>query len=240
MSLYTCRLDLIDGPMVLRLDGDYAIMAPQFPVADLTEEVLMPRLFTAIPIPEDIRADLSLHQEPLAGARWLASEDYHLTLRFIGDVDNPMAREFADFLSRIEINVFDMRLVGFDAFGGNEPRTLWAGIEADQTLRALQRANETAARAAGLKPEKQQFRPHVTVARLRHARVEALSKYLERHGGYRSSTFVVDHFVLLSSKPRSGGGPYVVEERFPLVAGEWDNLEDAQAIWAGEEETGGW
>lgn len=200
----------------------------------------MPRLFTAIPIPEEIRAELSVCQEPLAGAKWLASEDYHLTLRFIGDVDNLTAREFADFLGRIESNVFDMRLIGFGVFGGNDPRSLWAGIEADQTLRALQRANESAARAAGLKPEKQQFRPHVTVARLRHARVEALSKYLERHGGYCSSTFVVDHFVLLSSKPRTGGGPYVIEERFPLVGGEWDNPEGAQAVWADEEETGGW
>ena len=80
-------------------------------------------------------------------------ENLHLTLRFAGDIDNAHAREFADRLAGISVDAFEMRLVGLGAFGGNEPRSIWAGVEAGPELEALARANERAARAAGLPPE---------------------------------------------------------------------------------------
>ena len=186
----------------------------------------MPRLFAAIPLPAAVAGALARFQQPLPGAKWIDPNDYHLTLRFAGDVDNIVAREFADFLRRIDINVFEMRLTGFGAFGGNDPRVLWAGVDAGPELVALQRAVETAARSAGLKPERQQFKPHVTVARLRHSRPDAVSKFLERHAGARSPVFLVDSFALFSAKPRTGGGPYVIEETFPLAG--YDFAADAE------------
>ncbi len=181
----------------------------------------MPRLFTAIPIPADIAGQLYCFKMPLPGARWIEPADYHLTLRFVGDVDNMVAQEFADNLSRIELDSFDIVLRDFGVFGGRDPKTLWAGIEASPQLEALYRANENAARAAGIRLERQKFKPHVTIARFRHARTEAISRFLQRHTAAMISSMQVDRFQLMSSKPRTGGGPYVTEEEFGLRNCSW-------------------
>lgn len=188
----------------------------------------MPRLFSGIELPEAIREDLSDLEQPLGGARWIEMDDLHLTLRFAGDVDNRTANEFADFLAGIEVSAFPMRIVGLGTFGGRDPRTIWAGVEAGEELYRLARANERAARAAGLKPVTRNFKPHITIARLRNAQPERLARFLSKFGGFRSAPFYVTHFTLFSSKPHTGGGPYVVEETFPLFGGGMDE-EDADA-----------
>ena len=177
----------------------------------------MIRLFAGIPVPDRIGQALARIKQPLPGAKWVEPENYHITLRFAGDIDNAIAHEFADFLSRIDVDAFSLGITGLGAFGGNDPRVLWAGIEPSEGLMALQRATEMAARSAGLKPERQQFKPHVTLARLRHSRPDAVSKLLQHHGALESPAFLVDRFVLYSSKPRTGGGPYVVERYFALA-----------------------
>lgn len=187
----------------------------------------MPRLFTAIELPEDMRDDLSSMEQPLPGARWIDSDDMHITLRFVGDIDNPTAREFVELLAGIEVDAFHARLNGLGTFGGKDPRTIWAGVEAGPELDQLARAHERAARSAGLPAERRNFKPHVTIARLKHARDDVLARFLARCGGYRSEPFLVTHFTLFSSKPMTGGGPYVVEETFPLFGGGVGEPHDA-------------
>ena len=189
----------------------------------------MPRLFTGIEIPDDIGDELSDLEQPLPGAWWVREETYHLTLKFAGDIDNRTADEFASELGLISLDVFEMQLVGLGTFGGNDPKTLWAGVAPCPALDQLQRAHERAARNAGLPAEKRQFKPHVTLARLSHSRIEALARFLQRRGAWKSRPFLVERFVLFSSKPLTGGGPYVAEEVYALrggraveaVSGEW-------------------
>ncbi|MCH9808982.1 MAG: RNA 2',3'-cyclic phosphodiesterase [Alphaproteobacteria bacterium] len=179
----------------------------------------MPRLFSGIELPEEIRDDLGDLERPLPGVRWIDIDELHLTLRFAGDVDNPTAREFADLLANIEVNAFPMRLSGLGTFGGKDPRVIWAGVEAGEELERLARANERAAHSAGIDVPKRAFKPHVTLARVKHSRPDLLARYLQKHGGFRSETFYVTHFTLFSAKPHTGGGPYIVEETFPLFGG---------------------
>ena len=183
----------------------------------------MIRLFAGIPVPDEFGQVLARLRQPLPGAKWVEPENYHITLRFAGDIDNAVAREFSDFLARIDVNAFSLRINGLGTFGGNDPRVLWAGIEPCAELMTLQRATETAARSAGLKPERQQFKPHITIARLRHTRLDAVSKLLQQHGALESPPFFVDRFALYSSKPRTGGGPYVIERSFALAGAAWDD-----------------
>ncbi|MGH6736449.1 MAG: RNA 2',3'-cyclic phosphodiesterase [Methyloceanibacter sp.] len=176
----------------------------------------MPRLFSAIEIPRGIAERLTVLRAGLTGARWIDPENYHLTLRFIGDVDGATARDFTLALSQIEVPPFELRLNGLGSFGGRKPRAIFAGIVPSMALDTLQRANERAAREAGLPPEGRNFKPHVTLARLRGARPDAVAAYLERQGGVDAEPFTVSRFVLYSSRNSVGGGPYVVEAAYDL------------------------
>ena len=188
----------------------------------------MPRLFTSIPIPSDIAGQLAKFRQPLPGARWLEPADFHLTLRFAGDVDSSAAREFSDNLSRINLHAFEITLEGFGVFGGHDPHTLWAGVSNNPALNELQRATERAARSAGLPPEPRQFKPHVTIARFRSTRVQEVVRFLERNASAKSASIEVENFLLMSAKPRTGGGPYVVEQEFPLTSYFWDEEDEAE------------
>jgi 2'-5' RNA ligase len=176
----------------------------------------MPRLFSGIEIPSSIAQRLTLVRAGLSGARWIDPENYHLTLRFLGDVDGVVAREFAQGLGDIVAAPFELKLGALASFGGRKPRSVFASVSASEPLQVLQRAHERAARVAGLPPEPRNYTPHVTVARLRGASSEAVAAYLERQGGLVSLPFEVNRFVLFSSRNSIGGGPYVVEAAYPL------------------------
>lgn len=184
----------------------------------------MPRLFSAIPIPPDILEGLSKIKSPLPSTRWIDPADMHLTLRFIGDVTPPVAREFADNLAQITFDPFSLRLTGLDTFGGNHPKSIHATVEPSDALADLAHANEIAARRAGLPPLKRKYVPHVTIARLDTPRVPPLVRFLEHHGGFRSPPFLVTEYNLISAKPFTGGGPYVTEESFASSLGILDQV----------------
>ncbi|MGD9866925.1 MAG: RNA 2',3'-cyclic phosphodiesterase [Hyphomicrobiales bacterium] len=176
----------------------------------------MPRLFSGIEIPRPIGDRLAMLKAPLPGARWVDPDNYHVTLRFIGDVDDIAAREFAANLDRVRAAPFDLTLDGLGSFGRGKPHSIWARVAPCAALDALQRAHERAARSAELPPESRQFHAHVTVARLRNTRPEAVARYLEQRGAFYSGPFRVSRFVLFSSRASTGGGPYVVEEDYPF------------------------
>jgi 2'-5' RNA ligase len=178
----------------------------------------MPRLFSGLEIPHGVASRLSMLREPLAGAKWVDVDDYHITLRFLGDVDGATARQFAAALDEIEAPPFEVALDGLGAFGGARPHAIYAAVKRSSALEQLQRAHERAARLAGLAPEGRNFTPHVTLARLRGVRDEAAARYLGRFGAFAAPPFRAERFVIFSAKESTGGGPYVVEESYALAA----------------------
>lgn len=176
----------------------------------------MPRLFSGLELPADIKDVLTDLEVPIPGAFWIEEDNLHITLRFAGDIDNRLAHEFAEELSRIDTDVFELALEGVHVLGGNDPKILYAGLRASPQLEALARAHERAARSAGLAPESRPFKPHITLARLRNVSIPDLTRFLQAHALLRARPFVIEEFVLFSSKPKTGGGPYAVEETFPL------------------------
>lgn len=180
----------------------------------------MPRLFTALEIPSDASLSLSLLRGGLPGARWVDVENYHITLRFIGDVEGPVADEVAAGLDRVRKPSFNLTLSGVGAFGQKKPHSVWAGVAASPDLNALQAEVERVCRRAGLAPDPRKFIPHVTLARLKHAAPRDVAAYLSGRGNFASRPFRVSRFVLMSARESVGGGPYVVEEAWPLAGGE--------------------
>jgi 2'-5' RNA ligase len=180
----------------------------------------MPRLFTALEIPRDAALSLSLLRGGLPGARWIDVENYHLTLRFIGDVEGHVADEIAAALDRVRRPAFQLTLSGVGAFGSKKPHALWAGVGASPDLGALQGEIERICQRLGLSSDPRKFMPHVTLARLRNASPAEVAAYLSARGNFRTAPFRVPRFVLMSSKDSVGGGPYVVEEAWPLASAE--------------------
>lgn len=176
----------------------------------------MPRLFTGLAIPPDVTQHLSLMRGGLHGARWIDPENYHVTLRFIGDIEAPVAREIAATLAQINRASFTLRITGLASFGGRKPRALIATAEPDAPLLELQAEHERLMRRLGLPAEGRKFTPHVTLARLRDTSSLAVAEWLSQRGHFAPLTVPVSRFVLYSSRASTGGGPYVAEQVYPL------------------------
>ncbi|MBB4278783.1 RNA 2',3'-cyclic phosphodiesterase [Rhizobium mongolense] len=176
----------------------------------------MPRLFTALEIPRNAAMSLSLLRGGLPGARWIDVENYHITLRFIGDVDGRTADEIVERLDRIDRPEFQIRLDGIGSFGSKKPHSVWAGVSPSPEMYALQAEIERICQRIGLPPDPRKFTPHVTLARMKSSRVDDVVHYLSSRGNFQTSSFTVPRFVLLSSRESVGGGPYLTEEVFPL------------------------
>ena len=95
----------------------------------------MPRLFTGVEVPYEVGLALSLKRGGLFGARWIDTENYHITLRFIGDVDHHVASDVSGMLDRlVGSEAFKVKLNHLDSFGGDKPRALYAGVENNAAL----------------------------------------------------------------------------------------------------------
>jgi 2'-5' RNA ligase len=178
----------------------------------------MPRLFTGVEIPPDIVQALSSLRGGLPGARWIDPENYHLTLRFIGDVDDATAHEVASLLGRVKRSAFALHKEGLGSFGGRKPRAVVANVGPSPALMEAQAEQERLFQRMGLEPEGRKYTPHVTLARLRESSNREVADYLATRGYFRTAAFSVMRFVLFSSRDSVGGGPYVVEEAYPLTA----------------------
>src|ERR1700760_678487 len=178
----------------------------------------MPRLFTGLEIPAEVGQTLSNLRGGLPGARWIDPENYHLTLRFIGDIDGASANEIASLLWRGDRPPFDVTLQGVSGFGGRKPRAVVANIAPSRPLIELQAELERMMQRIGLDPEGRKFTPHVTLARLRDAAAQDVADYLSVRGYFPTRVFTASRFVLFSSRASTGGGPYVVEDSYALSA----------------------
>ena len=177
----------------------------------------MLRLFTGLEIPNDIRFALDMMKGGVLGARWIERESYHLTLRFVGDVEERVARDLAEGLDAIATPGFTMRLKGLDAFGGAKPHAIYANAEMSPELKRLQAAHERVCRLVGLAGETRKFTPHVTLARLRRSDPGDVQRYIADHNLYESRPFEVDRFALFTARPARGGGPYSIAAEYPLA-----------------------
>jgi RNA 2',3'-cyclic 3'-phosphodiesterase len=159
------------------------------------------RLFVSIEPPEDVREDLLAICYGLPGARWVDSEQFHLTLRFIGEVDGAVFREIDEALAQIDTASFDLTVQGVGHFPPRGvPQVLWAGIERSEALLHLRRKIEVAIVQTGLEPDHRKYSPHITLARLQGTHPNKVGEFLARHNLLRTRTFPIDEFHLFSSK----------------------------------------
>jgi len=160
----------------------------------------MPRLFIAVDLPVPVKKILSEIKQEFTGARWVGSNELHLTLRFLGDADDNQFAALKAALAPIRFAPFPLTLCGLGRFPpGRHPHVLWVGMESSLPLAHLQQQVERAAIEAGFPPEERPFSPHITLARLKEPPSGAVERFVARHGGLTFPGFPVEEFVLYSS-----------------------------------------
>ena len=188
----------------------------------------MARLFTGLEIPPEVAQRLRLFRGGLPGARWIEPSDYHITLRFLGEIDGAAATDLdaglCDARARAPLTV---TLDGLGSFGGEKPRAVYASVALTPELADLQEEHERIARRAGAEPERRRFTPHVTLARLnREADAGAVARYLSEASVFSPLTFTAGRAALYSARTSRGGGPYLVEAAYPFRLGAASGFDD--------------
>jgi RNA 2',3'-cyclic 3'-phosphodiesterase len=176
----------------------------------------MIRLFVAIGIPEDVADQLPMPDGAIGGVNWVPDENFHVTLRFIGEVDNARARDIDDVLSAIREPEFELHLHGLDTFGGKKPHALFAGVRPCPALVHLHQKVDAALTRLGHPGDRTRYTPHVTLARLRHAPEEKLAAFIQGNNLFECDPFAVTEFGLYSSELHADGSVYTLERSYPL------------------------
>jgi 2'-5' RNA ligase len=174
------------------------------------------RLFVGIEFPPELKLRLSLLSTSMPGARWVDAGNFHLTLRFIGEVGRDVAADIDDALGRLRARHFTLQLAGTGVFGGDRPRALWVGVEREPELVSLRGKIEQALIRIGLEPEPRKFVPHVTLARLRDPALDELGDFLAANARFRAAPLPVEHFSLIASFPTKAGSIYEDQADYPL------------------------
>jgi 2'-5' RNA ligase len=170
-------------------------------------------------IPEPQRSQLAMLQGGFEGAHWTRAEKLHLTVRFIGEVLEPTARDIEIALDNLRIKDFQIQLRGIGVFEpGNRPRSLWAAVADPVPLQALHEKCNQALRPLGIHEERRKYIPHVSLARLVHAHPERLVQYMEAYGGFISPPFMAKKFSLIRSHLTHHGAAYETLGEFQFRA----------------------
>jgi len=177
----------------------------------------MLRLFVGIEFPPELKLDLSLLCNGVPGARWVDPGNFHLTLRFIGEVPEDVAADVDEALAGLKARRFTLQLAGTGIFGGNRPHALWVGVERDPELVRLRDKIEHALIRTGLAPEQRRFAPHVTLARLRDSPPDQLGDFLAAHAQFRARPLPVEQFSLIASFPTKAGSVYEDQADYTLI-----------------------
>ena len=178
----------------------------------------MLRLFVALALPALVKTQLAALAGGIPGARWVPPENYHLTLRFIGEIEPWRAEEVDHALAAIRAPRFELALTGIGTFEkGGRIQSMYVNAERSEALSRLQGKVETALQRVGLEPERRRFAPHVTLARTDRAETHKLVSFLQAHALFRPPPVAVEHFTLFSSRLGKEAAHYVPEVEYELA-----------------------
>ncbi len=180
----------------------------------------MPRLFIAIDLPAPCSDALAALRVDDMNARWTPPAQYHLTLRFIGDVDGGGVAGLEAALAQVEAPPLPLTIEGVGVLPSmRRPRVLYAGLVHQPALHALGEQVEQKVRQAGVDVDALPFRPHVTLARLKRSSARRVRAFVRAHRTLHLDAFLVTEFHLYESVLRPEGALHTRRRSFPLKAG---------------------
>ena len=180
----------------------------------------MPRLFVALPVPEEIAAALTALQSGVPDAYWQPVENLHVTLCFCGEVQGAVMRDLEEELGDVTGPRFTVTIAGVEQFSsGKQPRALVALIAKSDRLDWLQQKVTRVARNCGIEIAGRKFRPHVTLARFANNAETGhhIAQFMASHSTFRAGPWVAEHFSLYSSRASRSGSIYTEEAEYHLT-----------------------
>ena len=178
----------------------------------------MPRLFIAVDLTGTMKKNLETIFFGIPGARWVALDQLHLTVRFIGEVDGALFLDIKNTLEEISISPFDIQLKGVGHFPPRgTPRVIWVGLEKSESVQLLRKKIDGALLRIGIEPEGRKFSPHITLARLKNTPLQKVADFLSANGLFSQEPFQIDDFKLYSSTLTPKGAIHKVERMYSLT-----------------------
>jgi len=172
------------------------------------------RLFIGLELPESTRKMLARLDPRIDGVRWVPAEQLHLTMSFLGALDEPREERLRAALREVRVGPFFLPIEGTGTFGGDFPTIVWAGVgKGHPHLFALHKRIQDAILQAGLEPDLRAFHPHITLGRARNVPRHALRPFLLRYEATEFDLFPVNGFTLFSSVLTHEGSTYTTELR---------------------------
>jgi 2'-5' RNA ligase len=179
------------------------------------------RIFIAAELPDRIRNALSELQHELRpvakAARWVAPESVHVTLKFIGEIPDSRLEEINAALAGLTSKPIPIGVRGVGFFpGARSPRVLWVGMVAP-ALQELVNEIDGRMERLGFEREKRGFKPHITLARAKDARLDAsLVDAAARYETHEFGSFIVDRIFVFKSTLKPSGAVYEKLREFVL------------------------
>ncbi|MCB2229980.1 RNA 2',3'-cyclic phosphodiesterase [bacterium] len=181
----------------------------------------MYRIFTALPLPSSIRNQLAAMCLGLPGVLWVDPPQFHLTLRYFGQVDGGQFEDIRSALAHIRFEPFEMVLEGIGFFPlRRRPEKIWAGVRPNEHLEQLRTRIDAAVRPSGVSLDTRKYLPHVTIGRfgpgpVKNDNPQRLAAYLSEFSLFRTEPITLDRFGLYSSARSSSGPSYLAEAWYP-------------------------
>lgn len=178
----------------------------------------MIRLFAGLALPEEVSGRLAAMGAGIPGARWVEARNLHVTLRFIGEVEDGLAREIHDALADAGLGPpVALSITGLGTFGSRQPHALWAAVDKTAALARLQAKVDGTVVRLGLAPEPRKFTPHVTLARLKGAPPGRVRDFIAGHSPLTLGPVSIDHVTLFRSHLGRAGAEYEAVADYPLA-----------------------
>ncbi|CAG0931673.1 RNA 2',3'-cyclic phosphodiesterase [Planctomycetaceae bacterium] len=183
------------------------------------------RTFVAIKLPGEVKELLRSIQSGLdrgfRGVSWVKAESIHLTLKFLGEIDEAKAREVSEALEKASSasGPFTLEVQGVGCFpNSRSPRVLWAGIKESAPLASLQKRVDGLLMEAGFEAEDRPFTPHLTLCRIKSPEDgRTLGKLLAGLKPEAKASFTVSSFAFMKSVLKPSGAEYTPIREFALT-----------------------
>lgn len=176
------------------------------------------RLFLGLELPASLQQELAGLDPKIKGVRWMRTEQLHLTMSFLGDVDPVREEQLRESLSTVRVPAaFFLPVASVGVFGGDWPKVVWAGVgKGHPHLFALHQHLQDAVLRAGLEPDLKPFHPHITLGRMKDVSRAVLKPFLRRYAETEFGLWKVAEVTLFSSIVAPEGSTYTVELRKAL------------------------